>query len=106
MCNPVVLKSTDTTHISQCMECNTTFFWHNNIVIHFSHEEFDAFRTIINRSEFDQSAFPFPDEVERIMVRTPNTTINLTFTRTEWEDLKIVLDEAQFVQQVYSLMKT
>ncbi|MBC7450597.1 MAG: hypothetical protein H7259_03825 [Cytophagales bacterium] len=72
--------------------------------ISFTNAEFSAFRTIIH-SDFMMNGISFPDEVERIMVRTPNDTVNLTFTKEEWGNIKAALDEAQFVQQVYAMMK-
>lgn len=67
--------------------------------------EFDAFREIMNRSAFESNSLPFPDNVERIIVRTPHESINLTFTEEEWVNLKDVLDEGQFVLQIYEMMK-
>ncbi|ABG59106.1 DUF6686 family protein [Cytophaga hutchinsonii] len=105
MCNPVLLKSTPTTHLSQCVECKTIFLWHNNFVINYTLPEFDAFREIMNRSAFENNSLPFPDNVERIIVRTPHESINLTFTESEWVHLKEVLDEGQFVLQIYEMMR-
>jgi len=105
MCNPILLKSTPTTHLSQCVECKTIFLWHNNFVINYTVPEFNTFRKIVNVSEFESNSLPFPDDVERIMVRTPHESINLTFTHEEWVSLKDVLDEAQFVLQIYEMMK-
>lgn len=105
MCNSVVLKSTATTLLSQCVECKTIFLWHNNFVINYSAQEFEAFRKIVNHSEFDSNSLPFPDNIERIIVRTPHESINLTFTEEEWVSLKNVLDEGQFVLQIYEMMK-
>lgn len=105
MCNPIVLKSTPTTHLSQCVECKTVFLWHNNFVINYTIPEFDAFRQIVNTSVFENNALSFPDDIERILLRTPHESMNLTFTQEEWINLKDVLDEGQFVLQIYEMMK-
>lgn len=105
MCNPILLKSTPTTHLSQCVECKTIFLWHNNFVINYSLSEFAAFREIMNRTSFESNSLPFPDDVERVIVRTPHESINLTFNITEWSELRDVLDEGQFVLQIYEMMK-
>jgi hypothetical protein len=105
MCNPVLLKSTSTSHLSQCIECKTIFLWHNNFVINYTLPEFNAFREILNRTSFESNSLPFPDEIERVIVRTPHESINLTFNEQEWHNLKEVLDEGQFVLQIYDMMK-
>jgi len=105
MCNPILLKSTPTTHLSQCVECKTIFLWHNNFVINYTASEFDAFRKIIKNAVFSNNALPFPDGVDRIIVRTSHESINLIFTEDEWVSLKDVLDEGQFVLQIYEIMK-
>jgi len=105
MCNPILLKSTPTSHLSQCIECKTIFLWHNNFVINYNLSEFDAFRKILARTSFESNSLAFPDDVERVIVRTPHSSINLTFNQEEWNNLKAVVDEGQFVMQIYEMMK-
>lgn len=105
MCNPILLKSTPTSHLSQCVECKTIFLWYNNIVINYTLSEFDTFRQILARTSFESNSLAFPDEVERVIVRTPHASISLTFTQQEWSNLKDVMDEGRFVLQFYEMME-
>lgn len=104
MCQTRILSSKDSVVVSQCLHCGVLFIWHNNILLNFTPGKFDAFRNAVGRLKFYECCSAFPDGEERAIISTPNPEISFTFTIEEWQTLKEALDEAVFMQEIYSMM--
>lgn len=50
-------------------------------------------------------ALPFPDGQEQVVMRTPVNDIQLAFTPGEWDDFHEAMEEAVYMQEVYSLIE-
>ncbi len=106
MCKTQVLSSKKHTAITHCPGCNVYYVWHNNLVLSFSQQDFSNFRKIIEHAAFGDTSLPFPDQKDRILLRTPNDDISFAFTRKELESFKGLLNEAVYMNEVYTLMRT
>ncbi len=104
MCRTRILSDRDTFIVSQCLDCRTFFIWHNNLLLNFSPDKFNDFRMAVGRMKFEDCCFFFSDGEERAIISTPNPEISFTFTFEEWSLLKESLDEAVYMQEIYSLM--
>ena len=73
--------------------------------MNFTTEQFYSFSKLINKNDFDDSAMPFPDETERILIRMPNKEVSMAFAEKEWENLREVVNEALFMHQIHELLE-
>lgn len=105
MCKTRILSSRDQTIVSGCMGCGTFYLWHNNLLINFSAEAFQEFRKMVNELPFYKNSLPFPDEEERVIVHTPHEDICFAFDYEEFELFKMAIDEALYMNEVYTLMR-
>lgn len=106
MCDAKILSQKGAPVISRCSECRCVFIWNHNLILSFSPEQFIQFRDFANDLDFTGHSFPFPDGQERMVMRTPTNDIQFTFTTDEWEDFHAAMDEAAYMQEVYSLMES
>jgi hypothetical protein len=79
--------------------------WHHNLVMNFTPKQFTQFRDFLFDMNFGDHSFPFPDGQERVVMRTPADDLQLTFTTDEWEDMHAAIEEAVYMQEVYSIME-
>ncbi|PWG78369.1 hypothetical protein DDR33_22655 [Pararcticibacter amylolyticus] len=79
--------------------------WHNNLLLNFTKEEFLSFRKVINDLVFGDNSLPFPDDIDRIILRTPNRDISFTFAEFDFEQFKQAMDEAIYFSEIYSMMQ-
>lgn len=105
MCDTKVLSQIGESVISRCAECRCIFIWHNNFIMSFSAGQFIEFKNFAEELEFTAHSFPFPDGQERIVMRTPVNDLQLTFTSEQWENFHAAMEEAIYMQEVYSLME-
>jgi len=105
MCDTKVLSQVGESVISRCAECRCIFIWHNNFIMSFSTGQFIEFKNFAEELEFNAHSFPFPDGQERIVMRTPVNDLQLTFTTEQWENFHAAMEEAIYMQEVYSLME-
>jgi hypothetical protein len=105
MCDAKVLSQKGASVISRCSECHCVFIWNHNLILSFTPEQFTQFRDFAADLDFDGHSFPFPDGQERIVMHTPVSDIQFTFTPHEWEDFHAAMDEAAYMQEVYGLME-
>ncbi|MGZ3874850.1 MAG: hypothetical protein ACXVJD_18160 [Mucilaginibacter sp.] len=105
MCDTKVLSHIGESVISRCAECRCIFIWHNNLILSFSVEQFVLFRDFTIGLEFNDHSFPFPDGQERVVMRTPVNDLQLTFTTDQWENFHAAMEEAIYMQEIYSLME-
>src|ERR1700761_8845092 len=104
MCQSHILSSKGPVIISQCVDCKMLNIWLRNLLLNFTPEQFCAFENFISKLAIDEYTFPFPDGEERLVLRTPNNDICFTFTAEEWDDFKIAMEEAAYMQGVYALL--
>ena len=105
MCDIRTLSSRNSVFISHCVGCGSIFLWHLNLVVNFTPEQFHSFRNLISNCAFEDGAVPFPDDAERIMVRLPSKDFSMAFTEEEWQVLREVVNEAQYMRQVHELLE-
>jgi hypothetical protein len=104
MCEAKTLSQRGITMVSQCLQCKTINVWQNNLLLNFTPQQFADFRQFIADLDFDERSHPFPDRMDRAVLKTPVDHINFTFTLAEWEDLKDAMDEAMYMQKVFDLI--
>ncbi len=105
MCDAKVISQKNAVVISRCSECRCIFIWNNNLVLSFTPEQFVQFRGFTADLDFEEFTLPFPDGKERVVMRTPVNDIQLAFTPDEWEDFHSAMEEAVYMQEIYSLME-
>jgi hypothetical protein len=105
MCDATILSKKNATIISRCSDCRGLFIWNNNLVLNFTAEQFYKFRAFTTDLDIDEYTLPFPDGIDRVVMRTPSRDINLTFTPEEWYDFNEAMEEASHMLCVYELME-
>ena len=76
----------------------------NNLMINFTQSDFETFRGIVKRIHLENGSIVFPDGRERILLHSPYDGINFSFDLYELHQLVSALDEAYYMQQIYSYM--
>jgi hypothetical protein len=104
MCKTRILTTKGETVISSCMECRMYYIWHNNLVLNFSELAFGSFQEVVNSLPFDRNALPFPDGDDRIILHTPYDDISFAFDEDEFHSFRSAIDEAIYMNEVYTLM--
>ena len=105
MCDAKILSQKGSTVISRCSDCRGLFIWNNNLVLNFNPEQFYRFSNFTRDLVIDDYTLPFPDGNDRIVMRTPATDINFTFTPNEWQDFNAAMEEANHMLAIYDLME-
>ncbi|MEO6522835.1 MAG: DUF6686 family protein [Mucilaginibacter sp.] len=105
MCDAKVLSHKGAAVVSRCHDCRGLFIWNNNLVLNFTPTQFAKFRVFTQDLDIDEYTLPFPDGLDRVVMRTPNSDINLTFTPQEWHDFNEAIEEATHMLNVYELME-
>jgi hypothetical protein len=105
MCDAKVLSHKGAAVISRCADCRGLFIWNNNLVLNFTPTQFCKFRAFTHDLDIDEYTLPFPDGLDRVVMRTPSSDINLTFTPEEWHDFNEAMEEATHMLTVYDLME-
>ncbi len=103
MCNAELISKRGITVINRCKGCRSISIWNHNLILSFSGEQFASFRKFAAEMDFGQDAFPFPDLEERVVMRTPLKDIQLTFTKPEWLDFNLAMEEAGQMLAIYAL---
>jgi hypothetical protein len=80
------------------------YIWHNNLVLNFSEAAFDSFQEVVNSLPFGRNSLPFPDGHDRVILHTPNDDISFAFDEEEFDDFCNAIDEAIYMNEVYTLM--
>ncbi len=105
MCQHTILSQKGQTVISQCPECRTLSIWQHNLLLNFSAQQFRSFKHFTAGLDAADALFPFPGGEERLVLRTPNSDICLTFSTEEWEDFQAAMEEAEYMSSVYDLIR-
>ncbi|MBE9585831.1 hypothetical protein IM792_15350 [Mucilaginibacter sp. JRF] len=104
MCQHIVLARKGQTVISQCPDCRTFCIWQHNLLLNFSEEQFRSFKTFTANLDAADASFPFPDGEERLVLRTPNNDICLTFSLDEWDGFQAAMEDAVYFGNIYDMM--
>ncbi len=104
MCDAKTLSHKGRVMISQCVDCKTINIWCNNLIFNFTVEQFTSFKKFTEDLDFDERSLPFPDQQDRVVLKTPIDHVNFTFTLDEWDDFHEAMNEAYYMQQVLALI--
>jgi len=104
MCKTTVLAQNQNITIAQCNNCKVLNIWRSGVLMNFSFEQFDAFYLATKKLQFDDYLENRPDGKEVVILSTPFPDISLVFTRDEWADFFIIIDEALYMKRVYELV--
>ncbi|WFB63861.1 hypothetical protein PZ892_01330 [Sphingobacterium sp. WM] len=77
----------------------------NNLLINFSKEDFITFRRIVKDIYLENSPVSFPDGRQRILLNSPYLGINFSFDHFEMTELVRSLDEAYYMERIYSFLQ-
>lgn len=104
MCKTTVLAQNDNITIAQCDNCKVLNIWRSGVLMNFSFDQFDAFHIATKKLQFDDYLETNPDGREVVILSTPFPDISLVFTREEWTEFFIKIDEALYMKRVYELV--
>ncbi|WP_185211411.1 DUF6686 family protein [Sphingobacterium mizutaii] len=104
-CRLRILSKNDQGFISMPEGQNIIHLCFNNILINFSKEDFIMFRSIVKDIYAESSPVSFPDGRERILLNSPYSGINFSFNHFEMTELVRSLDEAYYMERIYSFLQ-
>lgn len=104
--NLKILSKSELGFISMPVGHNVLHLCFNNLLINFSLEDFLIFRDAVKYISQEKSYTSFPDGRKRILLHTPYDGIHFSFDPHELHALIISLDEAYYMQKIYSYLKT
>lgn len=104
-CSLKILSKNDLGFISMPENQNIIHLCFNNILINFSKEDFFTFRRIVKDIFKENEPISFPDGRERILLNSPYQGINFSFNRIEMAELVRSLDEAYYMERIYSYLQ-
>lgn len=104
MCKTTVLAQNENITIAQCNNCKVLNIWRSGVLMNFSFEQFDSFYLATKKLDFDQYLENHPAGEEVVILSTPFPDISLVFTRLEWREFFIKIDEALFMKKVYDVI--
>lgn len=104
MCNTNILAQSQNIIISQCKNCKVLNIWRTGVLMNFSFEQFDAFHAATKKLHFDDYAERHPNGDEVVILSTPFPDMSLVFTRDEWQEFFVKIDEALYMKRVYELV--
>lgn len=104
MCNTTILVQKGNISITECRNCKVLNIWRAGVLMNFSFSQFDAFNHSTQKLNFDDYLETAPNGNEIVILSTPFPDISLVFTRDEWEIFFAAIQEAVYMQQIYSLV--
>jgi len=54
--------------------------------------------------DVEECLFPFPNGDDRLVLRTPHSDINFSFSLEEWDNFHEAMEEAIYMQNIYQMM--
>jgi predicted ATPase len=76
----------------------------NNLMINFTLSDFVIFRSMVKHIYAERGAIVFPDGRHRILLQSPYNGINFSFNPYELNQLVTALDEAYYMEKIYSYL--
>ncbi|MGJ1204719.1 DUF6686 family protein [Sphingobacterium lactis] len=104
-CQIKILAKNDMGFISMPAGQNIIHVCFNNLLINFSKEDFFTFRSLVKDIFDDNKPIVFPDGKNRILLHTPYEGINFSFDQFEMLELVKTLDEAFYMEKIYSYLE-
>ena len=104
MCIPRVISSKGDVTVTECQGCKMVNIWKRGVLMTFSFEQFHEFILATKDLEFDDYLEYHPDGTEMVILPTPFPDVSLAFTRAEWYEFFLALNEAEYMQQIYRLV--
>ncbi|MGM9478202.1 hypothetical protein ACS5PU_17380 [Pedobacter sp. GSP4] len=104
MCKSTVLAQNQNISIAQCKNCGVLNIWRAGVLMNFSFDQFDAFYLATKKLNFDDYLEHAPDGKEIVILSTPFPDISLVFTRKEWSEFFVTVEEALYMKRVYELV--
>jgi len=104
MCKTTVLSQNENITIAQCNNCKVLNIWRCGVLMNFSFDQFDLFYASTKKLQFDDYAENTPDGKEVVILSTPFPDISLVFTRVEWFEFFLKIEEALYMKQVYEIV--
>ncbi len=104
-CRLKILSKHDQGFISMPEDQNIIHLCFNNLLINFSKEDFITFRRIVKDIYLENSPVSFPDGRQRILLNSPYLGINFSFDHFEMTELVRSLDEAYYMERIYSFLQ-
>jgi len=103
-CPLKILSKNDLGFISMPVDQNIIHLCFNNLLINFTKEDFLTFRNIVKNIYKENEPISFPDGKNRILISTPYQGINFSFNQQEMILLVRSLDEAFYMEKIYSYL--
>ena len=104
MCQAVILNMKGNTMISYCSTCQCHYIWQQSFLLTFSLHGFRCFANEVEQASTHREYVRFPDGALRTFLQTPTYEILLTFTKTEWQDFALAVQEAEYMREVYGII--
>jgi len=104
MCKQTVISHKGDVTVTECRGCKIVNVWNRGVLMTFSFEQFHAFISSTRNLEFDDYLEYHPDGSETVILASPFPDISLAFTRSEWYEFFLAIQEAEYMQQIYSLV--
>ncbi len=104
MCKTTVLAQNENITIAQCKNCSVINIWRAGVLMNFSFDQFDAFYVATKKLAFDDFLERAPDGREVVILSTPFPDISLVFTRSEWHEFFVKIEEALYMKRIYELV--
>jgi len=104
MCKTTVLAQNKNITIAQCKNCKVLNIWRAGVLMNFSFDQFDAFYVATKKLNFDDYLENRPDGRQVVILSTPFPDISLVFTREEWIEFFIKIDEALYMKRIYEIV--
>ena len=101
-CRLKILSKSELGFISMPEDQEMIHLCFNNLMINFSKADFIAFRSIVKDIYKETEPISFPDGRQRMVLSSPYPGINFSFDRFELSELLRSLDEAYYMERIYS----
>jgi len=104
-CRLKILSKNNLGFISMPENQNIIHLCFNNLLINFSKEDFITFRKIVKDIYKENEPISFPDGRKRMLLSSPYQGINFSFDHFEMTELVRSLDEAYYMERIYSYLQ-
>ncbi|MEO1021895.1 MAG: DUF6686 family protein [Bacteroidota bacterium] len=104
MQNSIVLSENKTYQVVQFCTCGHIGVKASNTLLSLDKDAFQAFTSSFSAISFDHHSITFPDDISRIIIRTPSTYVQLCFDEKEFEAMRQLLNEASILIQTRAIL--
>lgn len=104
-CTPEVIIEGNYFNISRCPHCKRIGLYYKNLLVGFNPDTFKDFSKSFTEIHFDSMAVRFPDGFKHLIVNSCHQDIQLTFKKTEFEEMKDILSQANILLDAKDILK-